>query len=105
MEGLLSLLILAVLFYAMMRWGCGAHMVHGHGGHGGHEGHGEDHAGHEGHTSPSGTVAGPPTKDPVCGMTVDEGAGYSHRYRGQEYRFCSARCRDQFAADPARFSA
>lgn len=32
MEGLGSLLIFAALFYFMMRFGCGAHMVHGHGG-------------------------------------------------------------------------
>ena len=32
MEGLGSLLLFAALFYFMMRFGCGAHMVHGHGG-------------------------------------------------------------------------
>ena len=42
MEGLGSMLLFAALFYFMMRFGCGAHMVHGHGGggrgeHGGHE--------------------------------------------------------------------
>ena len=40
MSGLLSLLLFAVFFYFMMRFGCGAHMVHGHGGHEGHDGHG-----------------------------------------------------------------
>ena len=34
--GLLTLLLYAGLFYLMMRFGCGAHMIHGHGGHGGH---------------------------------------------------------------------
>ena len=34
MTGLLSLLVYAVLFYFMMRFGCGAHMVQGHGGRG-----------------------------------------------------------------------
>lgn len=34
MEGLLWLLVFGALFYFMMRYGCGAHMVHGHGGHG-----------------------------------------------------------------------
>ena len=34
MDGFLSFLLFAVLFYVMMRFGCGAHMVHGH--HGGH---------------------------------------------------------------------
>jgi hypothetical protein len=39
MDRLLSFLVFAAFFYLMMRFGCGAHMVHGH--HGGHE--------HEGH--------------------------------------------------------
>ena len=33
MEGLLWFLIFGGLFYLMMRYGCGAHMVHGHSGH------------------------------------------------------------------------
>jgi hypothetical protein len=44
MEGLGTLLFFAALFYFMMRFGCGAHMVHGHGG-----GGRGDHAGHGGH--------------------------------------------------------
>lgn len=39
MEGLLTLLFYAALFYLMMRFGCGAHMVHGHGH--GRQDHGE----------------------------------------------------------------
>lgn len=31
MEGLLWFLIFGGLFYVMMRYGCGAHMVHGYG--------------------------------------------------------------------------
>lgn len=50
MEGLISLLLFAAFFYLMMRVGCGAHMVHGHGG---------------------GREAGARHKDPVCGMDVD----------------------------------
>lgn len=39
MEGLVSLLIFVAVFYLMMRFGCGAHMVHGgHGKHGQHGG-------------------------------------------------------------------
>ena len=35
MRGLLTLLLFGGFFYLMMRFGCGAHMVHGgHGGHG-----------------------------------------------------------------------
>ena len=44
MQGLFSLLMFAAFFYFMMRFGCGAHMVHGHGGHGGGHKHGGDGA-------------------------------------------------------------
>lgn len=30
MDGWLSVLLFAGLFYVMMRFGCGAHMAHGH---------------------------------------------------------------------------
>ena len=42
--------------------------------------------------------------DPVCGMNVNQDTA-KHRleYRGQEYFFCGARCRERFAADPAKF--
>ena len=30
MDGFLSFLLFAALFYVMMRFGCGAHMAHGH---------------------------------------------------------------------------
>jgi len=92
MGGLLSLLLFAGFFYLMMRFGCGAHMVHG--GHGGH-------AGHEGHR-PSGNAEAQ-TKDPVCGMPVTTGQGYSEVYDGQEYRFCSRACLDKFDAIPSRY--
>ena len=61
MEGLGTLLLFAALFYFMMRFGCGAHMVHGHGG----GGQGE-HAGHacldkfEEHPDQYGSVQGGP---------------------------------------------
>src|SRR4051794_11422886 len=42
--------------------------------------------------------------DPVCGMRVDpENAQHRVAYRGREYFFCSARCRQRFEADPERF--
>src|SRR5215467_2318110 len=42
--------------------------------------------------------------DPVCGMTVDP-AKAKHRaeHAGHSYVFCSARCREKFAAEPARY--
>ncbi len=88
MPEFLSLLVFAALFYLMMRFGCGAHMIHGHAGHGSHEGHG----------IPDGN-----TKDPVCGMDVAAGGGYCKMLEGRQYRFCSRKCFDQFDAEPQRY--
>ncbi len=84
MEGLIWLLIYAGLFYFMMRYGCGAHMIHGHGGHGGHN-----------DTQQANTQI-----DPVCGMKVAEDQGYGKMYQGSLYRFCSRKCLDQFEEKP-----
>lgn len=85
MDGLLSFLLFAGFFYLMMRFGCGAHMIHGHG-HGGHEKN--KHAEHI---------------DPVCGMKVDEDKGYGKMLEGQLYRFCSRSCLDKFESDPKHY--
>ena len=43
-------------------------------------------------------------KDPVCGMSVDPATAKHHSsYLGQDYFFCSARCRERFEAEPAEF--
>lgn len=88
MRGLLSLLVYAALFYLMMRFGCGAHMVHGQGGHEGHSGSGAD----------AGSA-----KDPVCGMLVDPSQGYTKNYEGRLLHFCSRNCLDKFEAEPQRY--
>ncbi|MEO5830699.1 MAG: heavy metal translocating P-type ATPase [Rhodanobacter sp.] len=45
-------------------------------------------------------------KDPVCGMTVDpQTAKYHADHDGQTYHFCSARCHENFVADPAAYLA
>ena len=42
--------------------------------------------------------------DPVCGMKVDpHTAKHRAQYAGRTYYFCSARCREKFEADPARY--
>ena len=42
--------------------------------------------------------------DPVCGMSVKrETAKHRLEYGGEEYLFCGPRCRERFAADPAKF--
>ena len=82
MEGLGTLLLFALFFYFMMRFGCGAHMVHGH---------------HHGGSSKQKHI------DPVCGMQVDADKGYGQMYDGALYRFCSKDCLDKFDAEPNRY--
>ena len=56
--------------------------------------HNHDHEG----VAPSGA------KDPVCGMAVEpHTARHRHTHQGHPYYFCSARCREKFIADPARY--
>lgn len=43
-------------------------------------------------------------RDPVCGMQVDPATSPHHaRVEGQDWHFCSARCRERFIAEPQRF--
>ncbi len=92
MEGLGSFLLFAALFYIMMRYGCGAHMIHGHGG-GKHEGHGEHN-----------DAQGAKFIDPVCDMEVEPDQGYGMMHEGNLYRFCSRKCLDQFDTQPSLFT-
>jgi len=117
MEGLLTLLLFAGFFYFMMRFGCGAHAVHGHGGGGpdGHAGHGAhggqgEHAQHGEHAGHGGRPAAAPppgetATDPVCGMEVAPGEGYTMTHAGHEFRLCSRVCLDRFEADPDHYAA
>jgi len=86
MEGLLSLLLFAGLFYFMMRFGCGSHKSHGK---------------HSGHTGPGGGTV--KHIDPVCDMEVDVEQGYGKMHKGRLYRFCSRSCLDKFEDDPDRY--
>ncbi len=82
MEGLLSLLLFAALFYLMMRFGCGAHRID------------------------SGSDAGSEKIDhidPVCGMHVAQDKGYGKMHQGRLVRFCSKSCLDKFEQDPKRY--
>ena len=90
LKSLGSILIWGVLFFLMMRYGCGAHMMGGHG-----------HRGHGGRGDP-GPATGSKNKDPVCGMTVDpQNAAAAAVHGGNTYYFCSTRCRDEFEKAPA----
>ncbi len=41
------------------------------------------------------------TKDPICGMTVDEATALHAERDGQTFYFCSDHCRQAFASSPA----
>ena len=103
MEGLVSLLLFAGLFYFMMRFGCGAHMAHGQGGHGQHGGDREEPAnspaGHAQHGAMASTAI-----DPVCGMAVGPDKGYVKLHEGRQYRFCSRACLDKFEGNPGQYA-
>jgi YHS domain-containing protein len=81
MEGILYLVFIALWFYLMMRYGCGAHIMHGHHGH----------------------SSGANHLDPVCGMKVKPMQGYGKMYHGNLYRFCTKSCLDKFDLDPEKY--
>jgi len=91
MDGLLSFLLFAGFFFLMMRFGCGAHLMRGHGaGHGSEKLPAPDDA--ERHV------------DPVCGKDVPPLEGYGKMHAGALYRFCSCDCLDAFEADLNRYA-
>lgn len=93
MDGLLSLLIFAGLFFLMMRFGCGAHLMRG-----------RRHHQEEAHrAAPRNRIEGRHL-DPVCGQPVNSSEGYGKMHDDQLYRFCSRQCLDVFEAEPGRFT-
>lgn len=94
-ESVLYLLVLAALFFVMMRFGCGAHVM----------GHGHHRDGARAGASP-GRGSAPPEKatDPVCGMTVETASAKSAVHEGRAYYFCSQGCREKFEANPAAYA-
>ena len=73
---------------------------------GGHHHHGAETQAPSCHGGKHGEAdkASAPAIDPVCGMKVTrETAKHRFGYRGQEYFFCSARCRERFEAEPEEF--
>ncbi len=92
-QTVLYFLIWALFIFAMMRFGCGAHVMgHGHG-------HRHDH-------EPTGGPRWiPPEKDtdPVCGMTVETRTAKSSIYDGRVYYFCSQECRQKFEDSPTAY--
>ncbi len=51
-----------------------------------------------------GTVARPPLKDPVCGMTVTDRSPHVLAHHGASVYFCSAGCKTRFAANPTAYT-
>jgi len=95
MDGLLSLLLFAGFFYLMMRFGCGAHMVHGHGNSNVNKKMKNHNDRDESHNIKH--------IDPVCGMEVDADKGYGKMHQGQLYRFCHRNCLDKFESNPEKY--
>ncbi len=82
------LLVWGALFFVMMRYGCGAHMMGRRGKHG------------KNHNS----AAGGEAKDPVCGMSVSpQKAAAASVLKGNTYYFCSRSCRDKFEQAPGTY--
>ena len=45
------------------------------------------------------------TKDPVCGMKVDENnKQYQSEYGGKTYQFCSDQCKRKFDQQPQQYA-
>jgi len=42
-------------------------------------------------------------KDPVCGMMVREGEGFTIAYQGEQHHFCSEFCQRSFQAEPEKY--
>ncbi|HQT79651.1 MAG TPA: YHS domain-containing protein [Rhodopila sp.] len=96
-QDILYYLFWAGLFFAMMRFGCGAHVM----GHGHHKNASEpDQASRT--SVPS--VPLDRVTDPVCGKTVKAAAAKTAVYQGQVYYFCSQNCREKFEAAPASYA-
>jgi YHS domain-containing protein len=45
------------------------------------------------------------TKDPVCGMAIEESkAAATATHEGTTYYFCSQSCKEKFLQDPGRYA-
>jgi YHS domain-containing protein len=90
-ENVLYYLFVAGMFFVMMRFGCGSHVM----------GHGHHHS-----SSAGGAPTPPPADDidPVCGMTVATRTAKSSAYLGRVYYFHSRECRDKFEATPEAYA-
>ena len=98
LQNVLYLLLWAGIFFVMMRFGCGAHVM----------GYGHQHDGKrpdEGRRPGSSATLLAPEKDvdPVCGMTIQTVTAKSAMHEGHVYYFCSQSCREKFEAAPTSY--
>jgi len=42
-------------------------------------------------------------KDPICGMEVDPAIAPKSEYKGENYYFCSASCKETFDKEPEKY--
>ena len=95
METLISVAVWAGLFFVMMRFGCGAHMMKG-----GHK-HGSEQKTQARDDAPElRWIPAEKDIDPVCKKTVATSTAKSSVYEGKVYYFCSRDCREVFEAAP-----
>lgn len=97
MEALLYFVIWAVIIFAFMRVGCGAHVT-GHGS-------GARSGGQSAENDPNLRWT-PPNRDvdPVCESTVNTASAKPSVYGGDVYYFCSRECREIFEAAPQTYA-
>lgn len=91
---ILSIGLVAFLFYRMFQGGgcCGGGHNHGSygGGHGAHGGRSHDH----GSYNSAGEIE--TYKDPICGMYVSADNAITRRINGQTFYFCSESCAREY---------
>ena len=96
-QDVLYYLVWAGLFFLMMRYGCGAHIM----------GHRHHHGSQlPTKTPPANVLLHSPDRatDPVCGMPVEASTAKTTAYKGQIYYFCSQNCREKFEASPSTYT-
>ncbi len=99
MGALVYFALWAGLFFVMMRFGCGAHVMGHRQGH--RDAHGKDMP-----DNPDRLHWVPPEMDvdPVCGKTVHTANAKSSVHDGMVYYFCSHECREEFEAAPQLYA-
>lgn len=89
--------LIALVFFMMMRGGCGSHVM-GHG-------HRDRTADRRPALPPANQPPATPqtATDPVCGMAVPTATAKTSVFDGSVYYFCSAQHRDVFEGNPGAY--